>query len=88
MAAKNDDPSALDTLGWLYHRMGNREMAAEALRKAFEKQPDNPTIGLHYASVLAEGGARKQARDILLKVREQRLKPRDRASLDNLLKTL
>ena len=44
LAAEKENPEALDTLGWLYHLLGNREQSIETLNKAYEKIPDNKTV--------------------------------------------
>lgn len=40
-AARDSDPHALDTLGWIYHKMGKKDMALKYLKQAKEEDPNN-----------------------------------------------
>ena len=53
-AAKTADPHMLDTLGWIYHKMGKKDLALKYLRQAKEAAPDNPVILKHIDHVLGE----------------------------------
>lgn len=45
-----DDPSVLDTMGWLlYQTGGNKDRALELLHRAAQKAPQNQTIAKHLA---------------------------------------
>lgn len=47
-----DDPSVMDTLGWLLHQTGgNKSRALDLLRRAAQKAPQNQTIAKHLAEV-------------------------------------
>lgn len=46
-AAANGDAHALDTLGWVHYKMGNKELALKYLRKAQEKAVDDEVIREH-----------------------------------------
>lgn len=87
-AAQGDDPVGLDTLGWVHFRMGNTEMAAEALSKALEKSPDNPTIAYHLATVLARNGDKLRARELLEKALASGSSFRERGDAEALLATM
>ena len=45
------DPHIIDSMGWVYFRLGQLEMAEEWLEKAFNRQPD-AEISAHYGEVL------------------------------------
>ena len=45
------DPHIIDSMGWIYFRLGQLEMAEEWLEKAFSRQPD-AEISAHYGEVL------------------------------------
>jgi Flp pilus assembly protein TadD len=57
------DPFITDSLGWIEYRLGNREAAAELLRKAYLARPDTE-IGAHLGEVLWSLGQRDEARRI------------------------
>ncbi|QJB55319.1 tetratricopeptide repeat protein [Pseudodesulfovibrio sp. zrk46] len=65
IAAAKGSPEALDTLGWLYHLLGNREQSIETLHKAYDEMPQNKTIAYHLASVLAKWAYTSEARRIV-----------------------
>ena len=46
----------LDSLGWVYYRMGRYAEAEEEIRKAVDVTPADPTMFDHYADVLIERG--------------------------------
>lgn len=50
LTLKKDNPAYLDTLGWIYHRMGQSKIALFHLEKALAAHPENP----HYQGHLAE----------------------------------
>lgn len=50
-----DNPSYLDSLGWVYKTMGMMVEAKAYLRRALEKAPGNKTIKEHFDAVMAEG---------------------------------
>ena len=45
------DPHIIDSMGWVYFRLGELEMAENWLEKAFNRQPD-AEISAHYGEVL------------------------------------
>ncbi|MEI6642028.1 MAG: tetratricopeptide repeat protein [Novosphingobium sp.] len=50
IAVAPEDPSVMDTLGWLLHETGgNRTRALDLLRRAAQKAPQNATIRSHFA---------------------------------------
>jgi tetratricopeptide (TPR) repeat protein len=51
----------LDSLGWVYFRLGNFDQAEENLRRAAEKQPNDATIQDHLGELYARTGKLKMA---------------------------
>lgn len=64
-AAKGRSPESLDTLGWVYHLLGNREQSMQALNQAYEARPKNKTIAYHLATVLVKWSYNFEAKNIL-----------------------
>lgn len=58
-----DDPFILDSLGWVYHRMGNAAEALKHLQAAYSARPD-PEIAAHLGEVLWTVGQRDEATKI------------------------
>jgi tetratricopeptide (TPR) repeat protein len=46
----------LDSLGWVYYKMGNYELAEENLRRASERMGDDPTIHDHLGELYMKTG--------------------------------
>lgn len=63
VALSPDDPFIVDSLGWVYFRLGQAERAAEILRKALALRPD-AEISAHLGEVLWTQGKRDEARKI------------------------
>jgi tetratricopeptide (TPR) repeat protein len=55
-----DDPSILDSLGWVYYRLGEYEESVKHLRKAFAKIED-AEIAAHLGEVLWVSGQFEEA---------------------------
>ena len=55
-----DDPFIMDSLGWVYYRMGNLPKALETLQRAYAKRPD-PDIAAHLGEILWAQGRREEA---------------------------
>lgn len=60
---KPDDPAILDSLGWVYYRLGELKRAEQLLREAFAAFPD-AEVGAHLGEVLWELGNHREARTI------------------------
>jgi tetratricopeptide (TPR) repeat protein len=60
---KPGDPFYLDSLGWVYYRMGDLEKAEKYLREAMNLQPDVEFIA-HLGEVLWERGKKQEAKKI------------------------
>jgi tetratricopeptide (TPR) repeat protein len=57
------DPFITDSLGWVEFRLGNRDEAAQLLRRAYTARPD-PEIAAHLGEVLWSLGQRDEARRV------------------------
>jgi tetratricopeptide (TPR) repeat protein len=51
----------LDSLGWVYFRLGNYDQAEENLRRAADKTPNDATVQDHLAELYAKTGKLKMA---------------------------
>lgn len=54
------NPAILDSLGWVYYKMGNLEKALEYLQSAYSVFPD-PEVAAHLGEVLWKNGDREEA---------------------------
>jgi tetratricopeptide (TPR) repeat protein len=64
-ASAGGDPSALDTVGWVHYRLGDKDAALQFLRKAHESLPEDPAVTYHLARVLVDLGQKDEARGLL-----------------------
>ena len=60
-----DNPSVLDTYGWILLHQDDVDRGAELLRQASEQLPDVAEVSYHYAVALQLSGEHQQAREIL-----------------------
>ncbi len=58
-----DDPFILDSLGWVYYRMGNLDESVKYLQSAYSARND-PEIAAHLGEVLWARGSRDEARKV------------------------
>jgi tetratricopeptide (TPR) repeat protein len=63
-----DDPYILDSLGWVYFRMGDLASARKYLELAYSAKPD-AEVAIHLAEVLWASGEQARARALLREVR-------------------
>jgi len=56
-----ENPSYLDTLGWIYFRIGNYKDAEFYIKKAIEKDKNNATLLDHLGDVYFMKGEKKKA---------------------------
>jgi cellulose synthase operon protein C len=61
MAKDPGNAHAIDTLGWALFQSGQTDRALQLLRDARLRQPDNPEIRFHLATVLAQTGRKTEA---------------------------
>lgn len=69
VAIQPDNPSILDTVGWIHFRLGNLDEAEEYLRKSVKFQESSPTL-VHLAEVLAAKKEYDRARNALRRAEE------------------
>ena len=60
---KPNDPTIMDSLGWVYYQTGEMAIAEDYLRKAFKAFKD-PQIASHLITVLAKSGQYQEARKL------------------------
>ena len=70
IAAKSKDPNTLDTLGWVYYKLGNHDLALQQFTEASRLAPNNPTINYHKARLLYTKGNNEKAYFVLKRVLE------------------
>jgi tetratricopeptide (TPR) repeat protein len=58
-----EDPFILDSLGWVYYRLGQTQEALKHLQVAYNSRPD-PEIAAHLGEVLWKSGQRDEAQKI------------------------
>lgn len=58
-----EDPYILDSLGWVYYRMGNPRKGIKYIKLAFDTRSD-PEIAAHYGELLWVSGAKQDAEKI------------------------
>jgi tetratricopeptide (TPR) repeat protein len=58
-----DDPAIIDSLGWVYYRMGNIDKSLQLLKQAYNAYPDHE-VAAHLGEVLWVQGFHEQARSI------------------------
>lgn len=66
---KPGDPYYLDSLGWVWYRLGDLDKAERYLREAVEQQPDTEFLA-HLGEVLWEQGKKKQAKQVWAEAKE------------------
>lgn len=79
-----DSPAILDSLGWVYYRLGNHEEALKYLHKALSGNTD-PEIAAHLGEVLWMTGKQDEARKIW---QEALSKDPDSAKLNEVMQRL
>ncbi len=65
-----DSPAILDSMGWVYFRLGQPEKALPYLEQALAGE-DNPEIAAHVGEVLWSLGRRDEATEVLIDARER-----------------
>ncbi len=65
--AKTENPLLLDTLGWVYYKMGHDQLALSIMRKAIAKAPDHPQLNYHMGLVSLKVGDPIEAKNYLQK---------------------
>ena len=65
--AASNQPALLDTLGWVYYRVGEYDKAAEILSGVVEQAPDVPVFRYHLGMTYYKQGDNRAAKEILSK---------------------
>jgi tetratricopeptide (TPR) repeat protein len=61
LSLEPQNPAYIDSLGWVYFKLGNYDLAEENLRQAAERTPNDATIQDHLAELYARTGRLKLA---------------------------
>ncbi|MEN8132151.1 MAG: tetratricopeptide repeat protein [Pseudomonadota bacterium] len=70
LEVRPDDPTVMDSMGWVHFRMGNYTLAEQYLRQAFQLLKDAEITG-HLSEIIWEQGKKSEARDILRRALER-----------------
>jgi tetratricopeptide (TPR) repeat protein len=62
LAASPDNPSYLDTAGWIYYRLGDYRKAKELVGKSLELYPNSAEVLEHMGDIMDKLGDRKSAK--------------------------
>jgi tetratricopeptide (TPR) repeat protein len=57
-----DDPSVMDTLGWIYYKKGLYGNAIQEFSDSLEKLPENATVNYHLGAALFKQGDKMRAK--------------------------
>lgn len=79
-----ESPAIVDSLGWVYHKLGDDRRALVYLREAYRQQPDQE-IAAHLADVLWQLERRDEARALIAEALERYP---ERAPIDALLERI
>ena len=69
--SKTQNPFLLDTLAWVYYKMGLNEEATSVLKKALTKAPDHGLLNYHFGMLTLKAGDRGKAQQYLEKAMER-----------------
>lgn len=67
---KPDNGFILDSLGWVYYRMGDLEKARIELERAVALEPDDPNLHEHLGDIYQAAGQEEKARNAWRRARE------------------
>jgi Flp pilus assembly protein TadD len=67
LKARPNEPSLLDTLGWVYFRMGDTQQARSLIEQALTGSPDEGALNYHMGAILVKLGQKDEAREKLEK---------------------
>lgn len=70
LALAPDEAAIVDSLGWVYYRMGKLDDAAVQLKRAYELSHGDAEVAAHYGEVLWRQGKHKEARTLWEKARK------------------
>jgi tetratricopeptide (TPR) repeat protein len=83
-----EDPSAADTLGWVYYKVGRLVLARDAVQFAVSKQPNNPLYQYHLGAIYKANNQRSEAEAALKKAVASPREFKERSQADALLKDI
>lgn len=84
----SEQPAFLDTIGWVYYRLGDAEKAIHNLKQAVEKQPDVNVFNYHLGMAYKLSGDKAQAKIYLEKSLVDKKYFIEKTSAENALKSL
>ena len=67
LKARPNEPALLDTLGWVYFRMGDTQQARSLIEQALAASPEEGVLNYHMGAVLTKLGQKDEAREKLEK---------------------
>lgn len=67
LKARPNEPPLLDTLGWVYYRMGDAQQARSLIEQALAGSPEEGALNYHMGAVLLKLGQKDEAREKLEK---------------------
>lgn len=70
LSLKPDNGFILDSLGWVYFRMGDLEMARVEMERAIALEPGDPNIYEHLGDIYQASGQKEKARNAWRKAKE------------------
>jgi tetratricopeptide (TPR) repeat protein len=79
---KPDDGYIIDSLGWVYYKLGNFDDAVAQLEKAIELVPYDPTINDHLGDAYWRVGRKNEARFQWLRAKNNSKVDKDKAALE------
>ncbi|HEU4839494.1 MAG TPA: tetratricopeptide repeat protein [Micavibrio sp.] len=79
---KPDDGYIIDSLGWVYYKLGNFDDAVAQLEKAIELVPYDPTINDHLGDAYWRVGRKNEARFQWLRAKNNSTVDKDKAALE------
>ncbi len=85
---ESTQPVFLDTVGWMYYKLGDSEKSVQYLTQAIEKMPDVKVFNYHLGMSYILSNDKKQAKDFLEKSIEGKESFKERAAAENALKKL
>ena len=60
-----EEPGVMDTLGWIYYKMGDNNQAIALLEKVISSVPNDPVFNYHFGMALYKSGRLDEAREKL-----------------------
>jgi tetratricopeptide (TPR) repeat protein len=83
-----NDPSVLDTLGWIQFRLGDARQAQALIEQALAAAPDADVLNYHLGAVLLRQGQKDEAREKLKKSLQEETAFPGRPEAEKMLKDL